>query len=317
MLEYKAILKDFAEFKNIPCDLEENVIKSQDSESPADGEPKFECELTTEYNGKPLQISLKGYTPEPMFRTYGLTADLEMFMNVGVIKSKEDSEKCFAQAESDFEEFFGDSASGKFDIATWKSEDLTEYAGLFLRAENVSLSGSYLEVLDYYLLRLYLGSSRLLLHCMGTINGWDKPGEYSYNSYVHEAARSADRIFMVDGKKYLESTLIPLDWSAPGISYDVPESIPKEYIRSEFLEQALWNGTEYLGIDDIRGKIFDVVAYKLSQEGEMYLDDQQMLWIVNHELITASSVYMSINDGLTLGSRGYFKVPTNAQPLAE
>lgn len=315
MLEYKAILTDFAEFKKIPFELEEYEIRNPGNSTDDDQELLQECEISFEFKGRQIQISLIGQTPESMFRTWGPVAALEMSMSLGFVTAKDEIDQRIEQLKSDYPELFSMQGLGAIEIVFWDSEEGTTYLGLLLKSDRVSLVHNHIEVIDSYLLRLYTAGEQVLLSLFGVVEGWSVPGRYKYHSYVQEAAQLVDRVFLVSGDTYLESTLEPLDWNQPGVDSSSPESIPSEFVQSEFTERALWQGSELLDLNEIRANMFNAIAEKLSLDGSFYKDDEQMLWMLDHVLVTADSVIMSINSGLSLGSRGYFRVPENVKPF--
>ncbi len=317
MLEYKAVLTDFAQYKGLQYELNEYVIRESPDSSSYGSEQTFECEISADLGARPLQISLSGQTPEPMFRTFGPTGDLEISLSLGYVTSKENVASDIEQVKETYSEFFAPQDSHRIEVVQWDSENGYSCVGLLLRADNLSLSQGHLEVLDYYLMRAQQAAAKLILGAFSSIEAWTNPVKGSYHTYVHEAASKADRIFLVGGLKYLESQLVALNWQESGASFDDPNSIPEGFIRSEFVDAALWDGEEVLETETFRGRIFDLVASKLSAQGDLYMDDEQMLWVLNHEIITASAVYMSINSGITLGSRGYFKIPEGSEPFKD
>ncbi|BDQ00730.1 hypothetical protein [Aquiluna sp. KACHI24] len=318
MLELRAILDSFAEFKGIPSGIEDYELEPTDGNS-SEGSSSllFESELTTVYKARPLMISLVSAEIDPMFRTFGPMADLRMKMGLGEIIHPERANEDIARAREDFAPILDAQEYGKFEFLTWEDEEGSSFVGVSLAASGVSFSGDHVETLDFYLQWLSFAGKSLLKSSVGSFREWEEPKAVNYHSLIWQAAESYDRLFKIGSTRYLESALEPMDWGIEGASWDDPESIPKEFLQAEFLEKAVWEGVELLDTEEVRWRVFDKVAAELNLVGTPYSDEDQMLWIVNNEIVTAGAIFMSINSGLTGGSREWFKIPDGASEYLE
>jgi hypothetical protein len=310
MLEFKAILNDFATHNNMVFELEEYVYL--ETEITSSVEPKkFECEVTTTYKGRPLRMSLTGTPTEPAFRSFGVAPTLTMFTTIGYISEDAIEVNFVESAIDDYPEFFNPDSPDSLEIIQW-DDDGYRYVGLQLSIGNLFLGDNFFDLLSYYLLRLQVACENLLTASLNSIERFKDQDKFNYHKHVWLAAKSYDRVFFVAGNRYLESCLEPFDWSENEDLELEDGQTPPGFQESEFTQTALWLGKELLALEEIRSRVFDLVATELSKEGVKYEDEEQMLWVVHNEIVTANSIFMSINSGLSFGSRRFFRIPEGA-----
>lgn len=318
MLELRAVLTDFAGYKEIPCAVVDSVIENtNDTNSGATASERYESRLDTEYNGRPTRISLFSSPKPSVLRIFGPTADLIITISLGSVSDIEEAKREIYEAHETFSDFFDMQDFGKIDIFEWKSEDQSSFVGLSMNAPSVDLTENHLQTLDFYLQWITVAGNVLFNPPFSEILKWENGKTVSYHEFVREAAKSYDRLFEIGSIQYLESELVPFDWSTSDASLDDRDGIPDDFARGEFLEKGVWGGKELLGAEEMRSRVFSEVAKALDSAGSRYTSDESVLWIIEGEIVTAEAVFMSIDSGLSGGSRGWFRVPDGAREFTD
>jgi hypothetical protein len=203
---------------------------------------------------------------------------------------------------------------GQLDFQISEHEYGEHYATLAVTRSSISLE-EYLHELHFLLLKAHQHVLLAKTLSRGTLQLWRQDDEWSYLPYLHSTFENLDRIFHVNGMQYLESSLEKLDWQKYNATSNDLESIPKDFIKSEYIGDALWQGHELINYEKSFEYLYQTCAEMLSSLGAHYSEGESDVWIVNHKIVTTAMLITSIQSIITFGSLGYFRVPEDASPL--
>jgi hypothetical protein len=315
MLKHYAVLSDFADFIGIEAKIHENNF-SDDQSGEETGPPIQDLTLAWEHDGNPISLTL---TKVPDGTTFGLTdfsdyADIRIRSCIGYTFDEEQFLNIFEQRRGDDSSFVGDEKSGFVSIETMDSDEDFTYVILELKAPRVWLGSDHLERLNCFLARFHFLTKDI--HFFGLyLEQWDSGRGESFNTFVHQAMKRVDRIFLIGEEHYRESDLDMIDWSLPGVSSDNPASFPEGFTGAQFIDKAFWDGNEQVDISELRMLIWTACVEQLNANARTFSSENDQIWLFNHEIVTSDMVIMSMNSSLSLGSAAPRKIKETAIPL--
>lgn len=315
MLQHYAVLSDFAEFVGVDHKIHQTEFVTDESEVEA-GEPIQELVLQWERRELQSSIILTILKRGEIFETIdvGPVADIKIRACVGYTNDEKALLQRFKEEQESNARFIGDSRTGFLTLETMESDDDWKYVILELAIPGKWLGKHHIETLSFCLANFDLLCKEISFSCY-YLEEWGAEEHPTFHRFVHQAMEKVDRVFLLGDLVYRESDLEVINWSDPGVNYEDPSSYPEGFQVSEFTNTAIWNNESRLDLSALRSQIWKEVAQLLNTHAQAYSTDHDSTWILNHNLVKVSDIFMSINSNLTLGSAAPRRIRVGALPL--
>jgi hypothetical protein len=314
MLELKAILNDFASFLNLNVEVNERKRTHIEAIPGGPNRERYEYSIEFEYRGVPTEVCLAALVLEPDHEFYEqILADVALTAIIGKTLDTDEFEERLKltnqvrlhhkRAPIDFS-FFSDDAG-------------RNYTSIRLDRNQVDLTNYHITKLELLLLELYLQTQEASDSGSGYLIQWPRAKRETYHKQIHDVFRLVDRIFEIEGVKYLESSLEPFDWEASRKSSTDEEILLAGFKQASFTGNVVWSKDTYIPRSNVLTELFATCVRELDQNSLSLSNDYKSLWVFDSQIVTPDQVYAAVNTILTFGSSGYFKIPEGANPFLE
>ncbi len=275
MLEYRAILEDFARYLGVEGKVED-IVHTGDFE----GEQvvlEHESKLMAYYLHHAIEVRLLGDSSK---NAPNLTAQVIFTACIGTTRTPETliEKYRYRNIEVERSQWPGD---GHIEISTNLYYEDEFDVNLTINSMCVDFEIYHREKLQNFLLRLVLASEVLARdRTLGLRVNWSSDFNPLYLDDIFNALELVEPLVSIDGNLYRWSNLNGVVMG-PQVTFDQDMgSFEGGFLRGEVTDQYLWHNKEVLKRSTVRQRLFDIAAKVMDGLGKRYQDSEIVLWVL-------------------------------------